>query len=114
MQFAAAVAIDVEAIMNKTAGDEFLESSLQKESSDGELIVYKVTYDTIAVPVLDSYALENISDFVHVKDFKCSLDNCRVKVKSKKHTLVVKGIPICPHSLLGITPVKMYFAFSQT
>jgi hypothetical protein len=46
----------------------------------------------------ESSGCEN-TEFVHVKDIKCTLDSC-TKSKKRKHTVVVKGVTLCPHSLL--------------
>ena len=98
--FAQLEAIDIHAVFKKVT-DENLEASLLRESSDGEVHVYLLPGYNIAVPMLDMFATENSETFVHVRDFQCSLQTCSKKVKSKKHTLVEKGVPVCAHSILG-------------
>ena len=81
--------------------DETLEVALQNESSDGEIIVYILPGDNIAVPVITKDNDEFMADYVHLHKLKCELDSCNKKAKTKLHTLVVKGVGICQHSLLG-------------
>ena len=107
-QFAPTETIDIQSVLNKIS-DEDLERSLLNESSDGEVTVYVLPGGNIAVPILDIFSSENSEQFVHVKDFNCPLDNCAKKAKSKKHTLVQKGVPLCPHSMLvHFLPKKMH------
>ena len=98
-QFAPTETIDIQKVVTKIS-DEMLEKSLLNESSDGEVTVFKLPNGNIAVPILDIFSSRNSEDFVHVRDLKCSLDSCTKKT-SKKHTLVEKGVPVCPHSMLG-------------
>ena len=91
--------------------DENLEQSFLSESSDGEVAVYLLPGDNIAVPILDMFSCDSEATYVHVRDFKCSLGVCS-KVKSKKHTLVEKGTPHCAHSILGNIFVTFLFIFS--
>ena len=92
--------MNVQKLIDKVS-DENLEKSLLKESSDGEVTIFKLPSENYAVPILDLFTSANSEDFVHVRALKCSLDNCARKTKSKKHTLVEKGVPMCPHSMLG-------------
>ena len=78
--------------------DEDMEKSLLNESSDGDLTVYSLPGGNIAI--LDTFSSRTTAMFVHVRDTQCPLEICSKKTKSKKHTLVLKGVPICPHSLL--------------
>ena len=71
------------------------------ESSDGEVHVYLLPGGNIAVPVLGLDKDQFMTDFVHIRDLKCSIDKCTKKSKSKQHTLVVKDEPICRHLLLA-------------
>ena len=103
LNFAKTEVIDVEHLVAKIA-DEELEKSFMNESSDGEMTVFLLPNDTYAVPILDMFqsAQGEGEDFVHVKDYKCSLDICNKKSRSKVHTLLEKGVPVCPHSMLGM------------
>ena len=92
--------MNVQKLIDKVS-DENIEKSLYKESSDGEVTIFKLPNETYAVPILDLFDSVNSEDFVHVRALKCSLEICARKTKSKKHTLVEKGVPICPHSMLG-------------
>ena len=96
-KFAPTVLIDVQTVVNKIS-DDSLEDSLLNESSDGELTVYLLPGDIVAVPIFNIFATIKSEQFVHVKDFKCSLEVC--SKKSKKHTLIEKGVPLCVHSML--------------
>ena len=98
--FAQLEAINIHSVFKKVT-DENLEESLLRESSDGEVNVYLLPGGNIAVPMLDMFATKNSETFVHVRDSQCSLQTCSKKVKSKKHTLVEKGVPVCAHSILG-------------
>ena len=71
------------------------------ESSDGEIHVYLLPGDNIVVPLLGLDKDQFMTDFVHIRDLKCSIDKCTKKVKSKHHTLVVKDHPVCRHLLLA-------------
>ena len=98
-QFAPIETIDIKEVAEKVC-DEVLEKSLMNESSDGDLIVYKLPGGNIAVPTLDIFSSRTCGPFIHVRDSKCELESCS-KTKSKKHTLLEKGVSICPHSMLG-------------
>ena len=106
-RYAEVEAVDIKAVLKKVT-DENLEESLLRESSDGEVTAYLLPGCNIAVPMLDMFATENSENFVHVRDFQCSLPACSKKVKSKKHTLVEKGVPVCAHSILGIKTVALF------
>ena len=99
-QYATSEAIDVEKIANKIV-DEMLEESLRKESSDGEVTVFLLPDNNIVVPLLDIFLSMYGEEWVHVRNLDCYLEICRKKVKSKRHTLVEKGVPICVHSMLA-------------
>ena len=71
------------------------------ESSDGDLTIYKLPSGNIAVPILDMFSSRTSGPFVHVRESKCELGSCS-KTKSKKHTLLEKGVPLCPHIMIGI------------
>ena len=81
--------------------DANLEYEIEMESSDGEVHVFQLPGGNLAVPLLGLEKDQFMTDFVHVRDLKCSLDRCMKKTKSKHHTLVVKDHPVCRHSLLG-------------
>ena len=85
----------------KKVTEENLEQSLLNESSDGEVAVHLLPGGNIVVPILDTFSSYSESSFVHVRDFKCSLAVCSKQGKTRKHTLVEKGTPHCPHSILG-------------
>ena len=99
-QFASTEAIDIQAVVAKVC-DEVLEKSLLNESSDGDLTVYKLPGGNIAVPILDMFSSRTSGPFIHVRESKCQLESCSKKTKSKKHTLLEKGVSMCPHSMLG-------------
>ena len=107
-QFAPTEAIDIQEVAAKVC-DEVLEKSLMNESSDGDLTVYKLPGGNIAVPSLDMFSSRTCGPFIHVRDSKCQLESCSKKTKSKKHTLLEKGVPLCPHSMLG----KEHFVFKS-
>ena len=96
-KFASTVSIDVVNVVNKIS-DDSLEESLLDESSDGALTVFLLPGDIVAIPIFNIFATIKSEPFVHVKDFKCSLEVCLKK--SKKHTLIQKGVPLCIHSML--------------
>ena len=81
--------------------DTNLEEALENESSDGEISVYILPGDNIAVPLLSQDNNDFTTDYVHLHNLKCELDYCTKRVKTKLHTLVVKGVALCQHSLLG-------------
>ena len=99
-QFAVTETIDIQEIVGKVS-DENLEKSLLNESSDGDLTIYKLPSGNIAVPILDMFSSRTSGPFVHVRESKCELVSCS-KTKSKKHTLLEKGVPLCPHIMIGI------------
>ena len=92
--------VDLKIVLSKVT-DENLEEAFKNESSDNEICVFLLPGENIAVPLLGVEKNQFTTDFVHLRDLKCSLDNCVKKSKSKLHTLVVKGLPVCRHSLLG-------------
>ena len=95
--------ISLKKILDKVSEEE-LEKAFNLESSDDEITVYHLPGKQMAVPMvtLDGEGRSNQSEtFVHLKDLKCTLDSCTKKLKSKKHTLIVKGSLLCRHSLLG-------------
>lgn len=98
-QFAPSDSVNLQTLLKKV-NEESLERSFTNESSDGEINVYFLPGSNIAVPVLDIHAAENLPDFVHLRDQQCSLDICSKGGKSKKHTIVVKGVPLCAHKIL--------------
>ena len=98
--FAEAVSVDVESLLTKVS-EQTLEEIFNDNSSDGEIIVYILPGGNMAVPLLDTEKTMFMTDFVHLRDLKCNVDACNKKVKSKLHSLVVKGVPVCRHSLLG-------------
>ena len=100
-QFATTETIDVEKLNGKVS-DEALENSLKNETADGELTVYLLPNGNIAVPILDTYSSRISEEFVHVRDLQCQLEICSKKSKSKKHTKVVKAVPLCPHYTIGM------------
>ena len=91
--------MDLENVLSKVT-DENLERELKNESSDGEILIFTLPGENIAVPLLGIDKNKLMTDFVHLRNLKCNLETCS-KVKSKLHTLVVKGLPVCRHSLLG-------------
>jgi hypothetical protein len=98
--YAEVVSVDVQDLIKKVT-DETLENAFKNDSSDGEILVYILPGDNLAVPLLGVEKSKYMTDYVHLRDLKCNLDNCSKKIKSKLHTLVVKGLPVCRHSLLG-------------
>lgn len=74
---------------------------MKDESSDNEVHVWLLPGGNIAVPLCGTEKGQSMTEFVHVRDLKCSLDICTKNIKSKKHTLVVKEVPVCQHTLLG-------------
>ena len=81
--------------------DKELEECFIKESTDNEISVYVLLGGNLAVALFGTKKSASMSQFVHVRDLKCSLDICTTRVKSKKHTLRVKQVPVCQHSLIG-------------
>ena len=97
--FAPTVTLTLDQVLTKVT-DENLEREFLEESSDGEISVYKLPGGNLAVPRLGSEKTKYMTDFVHIRDLKCTLEQC-LKGKSKQHTLMVKGAPVCRHLLLG-------------
>ena len=93
--------VKFEDVLSKVA-EEALEQAFTAESSDGEILVHILPGGNMVVPSLGAVQKNAMADFVHIRDLKCSLDACSAKVKSKQHTLVMKGVPVCCHSLLGL------------
>ena len=81
--------------------DSNLEQQIKNESSDGEVFIFKLPGDNLAVPLLGSEKTKLDTNYVHLRDKKCNSEFCS-KLKSKLHTLVVKGTPVCRHVLLGM------------
>ena len=98
--YAEVVTLDLQTVLSKVT-DEIIEEAFKHESLDGGISVYVLPGKHLAVPLLGFEKKTVSTDFVHLIDLKCELDSCTKKVKSKKHTLVTKGVPVCPHSLLG-------------
>lgn len=98
--FASFEIVNIREVLKKVP-EQSLEEALLQESSDGEVVLYLLPDGNIAVPILDIFSCDKEGPFVHVRDSKCSMDACSKKVKSKKHCLVVKGIPKCAHYILG-------------
>ena len=98
--FAEFVVLNLETVLSKVS-DGSLEEAIRNESSDNEILVFLLPGDNIAVPIFGMERDQCMCDFVHVRELKCSLDKCVKKVKSKFHTLVEKGQPVCRHSRLG-------------
>ena len=98
--YAKVESVNLQDILSKVT-DESLEEAFINESTDNEISVYVLPGGNIAVPLLGTEKNQFVTDFVHIRDLKCTLDICSKKVKSKVHTLVVKGVPVCRHSLLG-------------
>ena len=95
--------ISLQKILDKVS-EEDLEKAFKLESSDDEITIFHLTGKQIAVPILNlerDCSSGSTEKFVHLKDLKCTMDSCTRKLKSKKHTLVVKGVSLCRHSLLG-------------
>ena len=80
--------------------DMSLEQILLKEASDNQIVVYKLPGGNLAVPLLGLVKDQYMTDFVHLRDQKCSVEEC-TKKKSKLHSLVVKGSHLFRHTLLG-------------
>jgi hypothetical protein len=92
--------INLQQVLQKVS-DEHLEEAFKSESTDDEITIYLLPGKIVAVPILNSeYSGNENSEFVHLNDLKCTLESCST-YKSKKHTLVVKGVSLCSHSLLG-------------
>ena len=91
--------LDLDEVLSSIA-DESLEQILRYEASDNLIVVYILPGGNIAVPLLGLQQDQYMSDHVHLRDLKCSLIDC-TKKKSKIHSLVSKGTPICRHALLG-------------
>ena len=89
--YAKVVSLDLQSVLSKVT-DETLEEAIKNESSDGEINVYSLPGGNLAVPLLGTEKNDSMTDFVHLRDLKCTLDSCTKKVKSKLHTLVVKGL----------------------
>ena len=98
-EFAEVVVLDLKKVLLKVT-DETLEKELTDESSDGEIHVYKLPGGNLAVPLLGSEKRKLTTDYVHLRNLKCDLEAC-AKGKSKLHTIVVKGVPVCRHIMLG-------------
>ena len=98
--YAELAVLGIENILSKVT-DEDLEDAIKSESSDGELQIFLLPGGNIAVPLLGLDKNQFMTDFVHVRGNVCTIDKCVKKVKSKLHTLVVKGQPVCRHSLLS-------------
>ena len=77
-----------------------MEEAYKLEASDNEISVFVLPGGNVVVPLLGTEKDQYTTDFVHVRNLKCTLEKCKKK-KSKSHTLVVKGQPVCRHSLLG-------------
>ena len=99
-KFADQVVLDLDKILSKVS-DSNLEHEIKMESSDGEVHVFQLPGGNLAVPLLGLDKDQYMTDFVHVRDLKCSLQECTKKTRSRHHTLVVKDQPVCRHSLLG-------------
>ena len=98
--YAEHVLLDLQDVLSKVS-DEDLEDAFKNESSDDEICVFVLPGGNLAVALLGVEKNQFMTDFVHLRDLKCSMDKCVKKVKTKLHTLVVKGLPVCRHSLLG-------------
>ena len=98
--YAKVESINLQDVLSKVS-DESLEEAFINESTDNEISVYVLPGGNIAVSLLGTEKNQFVTDFVDIRDLKCTLDICSKKVKSKVHTLVVKGVPVCRHSLLG-------------
>ena len=97
--FAPFVTLNLDQVLTKVT-DENLERELMEDSSDGEISVYRLPGGNLVVPRLGSEKTKLMTDFVHIRDLKCTVEQC-LKGKSKLHTLMVKGAPVCRHLLLG-------------
>ena len=73
---------------------------LSRANVDGELKVYILPDNNLAVPSLYDRSHENPLDFLHIKNLKCPLSKCHDK-RAKVHTLLKKEGPICLHTLLA-------------
>ena len=100
-QYAKSIALSLDHVLSKVT-DEELEQELLEESSDGEIFVYKLPGGNFVVPLLGCEKSKLMTDFVHLRDLNCSVERCS-KGKSRLHTLMVKGAPVCQHLLLGMT-----------
>ena len=98
--FATTVTLSLDEVLAKVT-DEDLEKEIIAESSDGEIFVHKLPGGNLAVPRLGSEKTKLMTEFVHLRDLKCTVEKCQ-KGKSKLHTLMVKGAPVCRHLLLGM------------
>ena len=93
--FAKSVALSLELVLSKVS-DEALEEAYKMEASDNEICLFVLPGGNVAVPLLGTEKDQYMTDFVHVRDMKCTLDKCVKKVKSRFHTLVMKGVPVRP------------------
>ena len=100
-QFAETKMVDVYEVV-KLVSDETLELQLLDVSSDGELYIFILPGNNIAVPRLSGFSDPNSCEYVHIRDQLCPLEICSKKSKSKKHTLVSKGVSMCLHIMIGI------------
>ena len=110
--FAEVAVLGIENILAKVS-DVDLEEALKNESSDGELHIFILPGGNIAVPLLGMDKNQFMTDFVHIRGNVCTIDKCGKKMKSKQHTLVVKGQPVCRHSLLSKNKILMVFPVGQ-
>ena len=92
--------LDLDEVLTKVI-DGNLENSLMDVSSDGEIVVYKLPGGNLAVPLLGIDKTKLMTDFVHLRDEKCTVESC-LKEKTRLHTLMLKGVPVCRHLLLGM------------
>ena len=97
--FATPLTLDLASVLSKVT-DENLEKELIDVSSDGEIFVYKLPGENIVVPRLGTEKTKIMADFIHLRDLRCPVERC-LKGKTKLHTLMVKGAPVCRHLLLG-------------
>ena len=97
-----------------SVSDATLEEAITNESSDNEIHVFLLPGGNIAVPLFGLTRDQFMCEYVHVREKKCSLDECVKKVKSKFHTLVVKGQPVCRHSRLGGLGIQIKSKSAQT
>ena len=93
--------LNLENVLSKVS-DEALENAYKQESSDNEICVFVLPGGNLAVPLFGTEKDQYMTDFVHIRNMKCTLDKCVKKNKSRLHALVVKGQPVCRHSLLGL------------
>ena len=110
--FATSVMLNLENVLSKVS-DEALENAYKQEASDNELCVFVLPGSNLAVPLFGTEKDQYMTDFVHIRNMKCSLDRCMKKSKSKMHALVVKGQPVCRHSLLGLFFRYLYLQHSH-